>query len=313
MALNLKQLRAFVEVIETGSVSEAARRVHRSQPAVSNLIASLEADLDMPLFIRSGMRLHPAPEAHFLLREAKDILNRVDNAQRTMQAVRDSETGMLELASMPGPSIYLLPKVVGRFLGDRQDIRVRLITRASSEVEQLVSAQSVEMGFADYELLKIYDNDLVSFEIYDFECLCAMRADDPLAAKALISPIDLGGKPLATLYPEHPVTKQMAQTFEACGAHMEIAFSAQYFVPLFSFVERVGVYSLIDAMSVECYMQQHQHGETTLLFRRFEPRIQLRTAIITPNHRPISRLTKQFLGEFKQALDEIQRSDYSAS
>lgn len=311
--MNLKQLQAFIEVIETGSVSEAARRLHRSQPAVSSLIASLEDDLGMPLFIRSGMRLHPAPEAHFLLREAKDILDRVDDVRRTMQAVRDSEVGVLELASMPGPTIYLLPKVVNQFLGDRQDIRVRMITRTSPEVEQLVSAQSVEMGFADYELLQIYDDELVSFEHHNFECLCAMHKDDPLAEKTVITPQDLDGKRLATLYPEHPVTKQMAQIFETSGARMEAAISAQYFVPLFSFVEQGGVYSLIDAMTVECYLAQRPHDSSKLVFRHFEPRVELRTAIITPNHRPISRLTQQFLGEFRQTLNAFRSADYTRS
>lgn len=311
--MNLKQLRAFTEVIETGSVSEAARRLHRSQPAVSNAIASLEAELDMPLFIRNGMRLHPAPEAHFLLREAKEILGRVDNARRTMQSVRNSEVGMLEIASMPGPTIYLLPKVLNQFLGDRRDIRVRIITFASADVEQLVSAQNVEMGFADYDLLKAYDDDLVSFERYDFECLCAMRADDPLAEKTLITQEDLDGEQLATLYPEHPTTLQTSQAFEARAARMDVVFSARYFAPLFTFIERPGVYALIEAMSVECYLAQQQNGGSRLVFRRFEPRVELRTAILTPNHRPISRLAQQFLDEFRQTLDEIQQTDYTAA
>ncbi|XXK28716.1 LysR family transcriptional regulator [Arenicellales bacterium nBUS_45] len=93
--MNLKQLRAFAEVMETGSASEAARRLHRSQPAISALIASLENELGIGLFTRTGMRLKPAPEAHFLLREAHEILNRVDKARSTMLAVRDSKVGQL--------------------------------------------------------------------------------------------------------------------------------------------------------------------------------------------------------------------------
>ncbi|MCP4186047.1 MAG: LysR family transcriptional regulator [Gammaproteobacteria bacterium] len=72
--MNLKQLRAFSEVVKTGSVSEAARRLHRTQPAVSAVISSLEDELGIALFIRKGMRLKPAPEAQFLLREANEIL-----------------------------------------------------------------------------------------------------------------------------------------------------------------------------------------------------------------------------------------------
>ena len=309
--MNFKQLRAFSEVFNTGSVSEAARRLHRSQPAISGLIASLEAELGVELFTRSGMRLKPAPEAHFLVREASEILSRVENARKTMQAVRDSEAGRLEIASMPGPSIYLLPGLLDRFLGDRQDVSVHLITRSSPEIEQLVSAQNVEMGFSDYDLLTPGDDDLATFDIYDFECLCAMRIDDPLAQKTVITPQDLDGKALATLYPEHPTTIQIAEVFKAANVRMDTRFSAQYFIPLFTFVERGSVYSLVDMMSVKCYLSQHQGTARQLVFRRFTPSVTLRTSIITPNHRPISMLTRQFLDFFKQSLSDIQQKDYT--
>ncbi|MFT5114726.1 MAG: DNA-binding transcriptional LysR family regulator [Parasphingorhabdus sp.] len=79
--MDLKHLRAFREVVNTGSVSEAARRLHRSQPAISAVIANLENELGIQLFIRQGMRLTPAPEAYFLLHEADAILQRVDDAE----------------------------------------------------------------------------------------------------------------------------------------------------------------------------------------------------------------------------------------
>ena len=305
--MNLKQLRAFCEVIETGSVSEAARRLHRSQPAVSGMISSLEEELGVELFMRSGLRLRPAPEAMFLLREAGEILNRVENAQKTMQAVRKSKLGRLDIASMPGPTILLLPMAIDRFLGERNDIRVHLITRTSPEVEQLVSAQNVEMGFADYDLLTVYDDDLVNFEIFNFDCLCAMRSDDPLAAREVITPQDLDTRALATLYPDHPTSLQIETAFKAAGAHMNIRFSAQYFIPLFTFVERKGVYSLIDQMSVECYLSQNREKSRKLVFKPFRPLINLRTAIITPVHRPMSKLSLQFVDVFRNTLREIQQ------
>ncbi len=53
----------------SGSMTEAARNMGRTQPAVSALIAGLEATVGNKLFERRGGRLHPVPEAHFLLKE----------------------------------------------------------------------------------------------------------------------------------------------------------------------------------------------------------------------------------------------------
>ena len=52
--MNLKQLSAFREVMLTGSVSEAARNLYRTQPAISSLIASLEQDVGFELFSQIG-------------------------------------------------------------------------------------------------------------------------------------------------------------------------------------------------------------------------------------------------------------------
>ena len=52
-----RQLEALVALLETGSVTRAAERMHISQPAISRLIASLEADVGYPMFRRAGGRM----------------------------------------------------------------------------------------------------------------------------------------------------------------------------------------------------------------------------------------------------------------
>ena len=69
--MNLKQMTAFREVVLTGSVSEAARNLNRTQPSVSHMIATLEDSLGLKLFVRRNGRLHPVPEAMYLLEECK--------------------------------------------------------------------------------------------------------------------------------------------------------------------------------------------------------------------------------------------------
>ena len=77
-ALTLDQLRVFVAVAETGSFRAAARRIRRVQSAVSHAIATLEAQLGVALFDRSGQRPAMTPEGHALLVDAKAILLRMD-------------------------------------------------------------------------------------------------------------------------------------------------------------------------------------------------------------------------------------------
>ncbi len=309
--MNLKQLRAFSEVVQTGSVSEAARRLHRSQPAISAIIASLEDELGMSLFIRKGMRLKPAPEAHFLLREAEEIIQKVDNAKKTMIDVRQTERGELEVISMPGPMVILLPYLIDQILGSRRQVRVTLRGKPSPEVEQMISAQNADIGFADFDLIKDHEHTLVNHEVFDFDCLCAIPADDPLVDKEVITPEDLHGKPLATLYPDHPTTIQLQQAFDTHGATLRIDYCTQYFIPLFTFIERGSAYSIMDRMSVQCYFWQKPQAHRSIVFRPFIPNIVLRTTIITPSYRPMSVLAQQFHKDFRKSLATIQSKNFS--
>ena len=61
MNLSIKQLEAFREVMRTGSISEAARILNRTQPAVSSLISNLEEELGVSLFERQRGRLIRTP------------------------------------------------------------------------------------------------------------------------------------------------------------------------------------------------------------------------------------------------------------
>ena len=84
--MKLNQLTAFREVMLTGSVSDSARNLGRTQPSISSQIHSLEQDIGMLLFERRGGRLHPVPEARYLLEEADTILQKLASVQRNMES-----------------------------------------------------------------------------------------------------------------------------------------------------------------------------------------------------------------------------------
>jgi len=85
--MNLTQLSAFRAVMTSASLSDAARKLGRTQPAVSLAIRSLEDTLGMKLFERRGRQLVPVPEAQYLLVEAERVLDRLNTVSRTMKSL----------------------------------------------------------------------------------------------------------------------------------------------------------------------------------------------------------------------------------
>src|SRR6266511_4896997 len=92
MSLNPKALVAVGAVINEGTVTAAAQRMHRTQPVVSRLIAQLESAVGFALFRREGGRLLPTAEGLSFYRESErafSVLSEIESAARNIRERRD--------------------------------------------------------------------------------------------------------------------------------------------------------------------------------------------------------------------------------
>ncbi|MGB0506512.1 MAG: LysR family transcriptional regulator [Pikeienuella sp.] len=304
--MNLQQLTVFREIMKTGSVSQAARNLHRTQPAVSASLKTLETELNMPLFLREGRRLIPVPEAHYLVSEASEVLDRLKTAEQNLTVMRDRAEGNLRIVAMPGPSSYLLPDFMSKFIADRPGVKVTLATRSSPQVRNLISAQSFDLGFCDLGVPSDEDG-LYQSEAISCSCLCAVPASHPLAAKDSITAYDLDGFPMGALQSNHSTHKRTKRAFENCGAEFNIRIDAQYFLPLFHFVEAGQICVVVDVLSALSY-QQSKGDAAKIKFLPFTPVVPFGYALITPHQRPLSRLTNEFIQNWRdwivKAIDD---------
>lgn len=307
-AVNLQQLSVFREIMKTGSISQAARNLHRTQPAVSASLKTLETDLGMALFLREGRQLVPVPEAHFLLAEASEVLDRLKTARQNLTSLRDRVTGSLRIVAMPGPSSFLLPEFISRFIQDRPGVHVSLSTRSSPLVRNLIAAQTFDIGFCDpsgaSDTETLYRNE----EIH-CNCVCAVSVDHPLADRPHITARDLDGLPMGALQPTHSTFRATANAFEQMGARFNIRIDTQYFLPLFHFVEAGQICSVVDVLSAVSY--QNSSGEDQKIrFLPFLPEVPFGYSILSPAQRPLSRLAQEFVDQWRAWLiDTTERFD----
>lgn len=284
---------AFKELMRTGSVSEAARNLNRTQPAVSHTIAALEDDLGMKLFLRRKGRLHPVPEAHYLLEECEFLLNRVEMLGQNVSRIKAMDRGELRVASMPGPSTFWFPHLVARHVGDRADVKATIQARTTEAVIQLVSSQQYDLGLADYEPNHAIERALSKVEVFLFDCLCALPAGDPLAEKNAITTSDLSGRPLGCLFEEHRIFKQLRQVFASTGDRLNVRFQSQSFIQLLTFVESGHALAVVDPLTVEAYRIYSAAAER-IVFRPLTPAIEFGVIKLTPSYRPASLLATSF-------------------
>ena len=302
--MKIIQMKAFHELMLTGSVSAAARNLNRSQPALSSLISGFEDELGMKLFERRNGRLHPVPESYYLQEECSELLGRVNTLQKNMQGIKALSSGKVEIVTMPGPSVFLIPELIANFSVEKSDVKCDLISRSSEVVFQLVAAQQYDLGIADHYEGKAESTSLVKEHIFQFDCLCAVPADDPLAMMSSISPGDLAEKPLAFINSGHEVSTKLEQVFAESQIKPNVKFTAQYFIPLLTYVERKLAYSIVDPIAAESY-RLYKLNDGGVVFRPFKPNTTYRVSILTPAYRPASLLTQSLTNALIEEMNRL--------
>lgn len=113
--MDTQNLNAFVLVAETGSFTQAAERLHLTQPAVSKRVALLEEQLDTALFDRIGRNVRLTEAGRALLPHAQAVQQKL---QAAIQSVRDLDgevAGQLRLATSHHIGLHRLPPVLSHF------------------------------------------------------------------------------------------------------------------------------------------------------------------------------------------------------
>lgn len=125
--LDWEKLRLFDTVAEAGSFTEAARRLHMSQPALSRQIAALEESLGAKLFHRHARGLAMTHEGEQLRSATADVHERIDRAAQAIDASRDRPTGAIRLTTTVSFGSTWLARQLGDFLDLYPDISVHLM------------------------------------------------------------------------------------------------------------------------------------------------------------------------------------------
>jgi DNA-binding transcriptional LysR family regulator len=127
MNLDWDKLRLFELVAEAGSFTEAARRLHMSQPALSRQIGALEEQVGAKLFHRHARGLAMTHEGEQLRAASSDMQERLERARDAIDASRDRPTGEIRLTTTVSFGSTWLARQLGDFLDQYPDINVQLL------------------------------------------------------------------------------------------------------------------------------------------------------------------------------------------
>lgn len=144
--MEIRELRAFVAVIEEGALSAAARRLHLSQSALTQTIQGLERQLGVQLLVRNHAGTTPTAAGVVLSAEARVLIDRHDQAVRTVTGAAAGPEGRLRVGVPLELPAGLLPAVLARMVELHPRTRVEVVH--SSSVAQISGLRANELDVA---------------------------------------------------------------------------------------------------------------------------------------------------------------------
>lgn len=181
--MDLTQLEMFNAVAQTGSITQAAQKVHRVPSNLTTRIRQLEADLGVDLFIRENQRLRLSPAGHSFLRYSQQILALVDEAR--MVVAGDEPQGLFSLGSLESTAAVRIPATLAKYNQRYPRIQFDLATGPSGTMIDGILDGTLSAAFVDGPVMH---PGLEGIPVYREEMMIvAPHGHDPISRAAQVN------------------------------------------------------------------------------------------------------------------------------
>jgi DNA-binding transcriptional LysR family regulator len=287
--MDLFQLETFVAVAEERSFSRAAARLHRTQPAVSQVIAKLEAELGESLLERSTGTLTDAGE---VLREyAQKLLNLRGDAQSALEDLRSLHTGRLRLAANEYTCLYLLP-LLDAFRRQHPRVKITVQRALASRIADEVLSHSVELGVLSF---RPDDPQVRSTVVYRDDLVCIVSPAHELAKMARtggqVSIQRLGRETFVAHNVPSPLRQKVISAFKRYKTPMRMDVELPSLEAIKRFVERGNGVALVPRLTAASELQ----AGTLLPIQVPELQMERRLRLVYRKQAALSHAARAFL------------------
>ena len=295
--MELRTLRYFLAVAREGSITQAAKVLFVTQPALSRQLKALEKELGAKLFVRGSHSVALTDRGVLLKQRCEEILELTDKTLAEFAVGSDAVAGDVHIGVGESYTSRFLARVAQALKDRYPQIHYRLHDGNSDDL-----AERLDCGLLDFCVL-IQPADLSKYHHLHIPEKDAwgllMRRDNPLAARETIRSAALLGEPL--ILSEQTTGQAVAhnafvdwfgENFEKLDvvATYNLAFNATLFA-----AEGFG--------SVVALERQTRVDEADVLcFRPFEPRLEVESDLVWKRHRPFSPAAEVFLEALRAEL-----------
>ena len=191
MVVELRNLRAFVEVARCGGFTAAARALNTTQSTISKAVQQLEHDCGVSLIDRLGRGIRITEAGGIVLRRAANIQSEEENLESELAELRGLQRGLLKLGLPVLASSVLFAESVAAFRKRYPGIEVELQEHGSRRLEEGVRKGEVEIGAS----LQPISEDFSWRSIRDEPLMALLSVQHPLSGRSSLRLTELAATP----------------------------------------------------------------------------------------------------------------------
>lgn len=263
-------VRYFLEVVRSGSISEAAVRLFVSGSAVSRQIAGLESVLGVALFERRPRGMVPSAAGELLAAYARRATLEADRVVSDIEALQGLRKGKVRIASSAGFAIEFLPQVIADFRRQYPGIQFHLQVARPADVTTAILNGDADIGVT---YSRAAEQGICVEYRQEAPVLVIMRPDHALATFRTVTLAQMQPYPLALPDRENTVR----QLFDICCSRRQLVFEpalvSTSFEALTNFVLHEGGLSISGEVTVRHRMQRGELHGTVIRDRGMDGRV----------------------------------------
>lgn len=292
MHLKLRHLEVFHAVMEEGSVSKAAERLHLTQPAISIALTRLEDMLGYQLFHRAKGHFAPRPEAYLLHDDAELSIMAVEQFANRARLLKTGGAGLIRVGTIGAPAFSLLPRLVAGYTAENPSVEIDMQIRSSTKIAYLVGNGQLDIGIVEAPVAA------PSLQVQNFHlpCVCIFPAGCDLEHKACITPRDLADHRLIGIQDRNQVDRQVQAVCADAGVEVRASVHGFFFAAVRRLVAEGAGIAIVDALN-GC-----QALNDGVLWRAFAPEIRYHTAVITKTGAELSVPAQAFVNRLSDEM-----------
>lgn len=298
--MRLRHIEVFHAVMQTGSVSAAARLINVTQPAVSRTLQHAELQLGFPLFERARGRLTPTNEAMALFPHVEKLYEQLDEVQRLAGNLRHGEvTDRLQVLTVFALSREVLPHAVAGFRKRYPKVQVTVQALHTPQVVSGLLLQEADVGF----VISSGGQPALERESLaevDMHCLVPKGLIAPSKVKtAGMALEDLVDLPVVALDVKDPLGMRINQACREYGVGLSPVVTVQTYHAALSMAEYGLGVAIVDGCTASAADKRKVHVVPLL------PRITVNVNALHFAQRPSSVLARAMTQEMRKALREL--------